>query len=120
MLCGQTMNLMSAIGIVVTCGVVINDSILKLDAVNEYRKAGWKLMDAIHEAGRRRLRAIVMTSLTTIIAMVPMLFSSDIGAELQQPLAIAMIAAMCIGTLVSLFVVPFIYWNIYRRKETGR
>jgi len=118
--CGQTMNLMSAIGIVVTCGVVINDSILKLDAVNELRKKGWKLTDAIHEAGRRRLRAIVMTSLTTIIAMVPMLFSSNMGAELQKPLAIAMIAAMCIGTLVSLFIVPFIYWTIYRRKEIQR
>ena len=53
-ICGHTMNLMSAIGIVVTCGIIINDSILKLDAINELRKEGVPLMEAIHEAGRRR------------------------------------------------------------------
>ena len=115
--CGHTLNLMSAIGIVVTCGIIINDSILKLDAINEYRKAGMPLMDAIHEAGRRRLRPIIMTSLTTIFGMVPLLFSFDIGSELQKPLSIAMIAAMLIGTMVSLFIIPLVYWYIYRREE---
>ena len=76
---------MSAIGLIVTCGIVINDSILKLDAINELRKAGVPLLEAIHEAGRRRLRPIIMTSLTTIFAMVPLLFSSDMGSELQKP-----------------------------------
>jgi multidrug efflux pump subunit AcrB len=57
-----------------------------------------------------------MTSLTTIFAMVPMLFSYDMGSELQQPLAVAMIAAMTLGTLVSLFVVPLFYWLIYRTE----
>lgn len=113
-LCGHTLNLMSAIGIIVTCGIIINDSILKLNTINELRKQGMPLLDAIHEAGHRRLRAIVMTSLTTIFAMVPMLFSYDMGSELQQPLAVAMIAAMTLGTLVSLFVVPLFYWLIYR------
>ena len=65
---------MSAIGLIVTCGIVINDSILKLDAINELRKAGVPLLEAIHEAGRRRLRPIIMTSLTTIF-MVPLLSS---------------------------------------------
>ena len=55
-----------------------------------------------------------MTSLTTIFAMVPLLFTSDMGSEMQQPLAIAMIGAMVMGTLVSLFVVPLVYWGIYR------
>ncbi|MCI5665030.1 MAG: efflux RND transporter permease subunit [Mediterranea sp.] len=114
--CGHTLNLMSAIGIIVTCGIIINDSILKLDAINELRKAGIPLLEAIHEAGRRRLRAIVMTSLTTIFAMVPLLFSSDMGSELQKPLSIAMIGAMAVGTMVSLFIIPLIYWYIYRNK----
>ena len=66
-ICGHTLNLMSAIGLIVTCGIIINDSILKLDAINELRKeAGMPLLEAIHEAGRRRLRPIIMTSLTTI------------------------------------------------------
>lgn len=115
--CGHTLNLMSAIGLIVTCGIIINDSILKLDAINELRKSGMPLLEAIHEAGRRRLRPIIMTSLTTIFAMVPLLFSLDMGSELQKPLSIAMIGAMFIGTLVSLFIIPLIYWFIYRRAD---
>lgn len=118
-LCGHTMNLMSAIGIVVTCGIIINDSILKLDSINELRKAGMPLLEAIHEAGRRRLRPIIMTSLTTIFGMVPLLFSFDMGSELQKPLAIAMVSAMFIGTAVSLFIIPLVYWFIYHRNEKG-
>jgi multidrug efflux pump subunit AcrB len=116
-LCGHTLNLMSAIGIVVTCSIIINDSILKLDAINVLRKAGRPLLEAIHEAGRRRLRPIVMTSLTSILAMVPLLFSFDMGSELQKPLSIAMIAAMSVGTLVSLFIIPLVYWYIYKNEK---
>lgn len=116
-ICGHTLNLMSAIGLIVTSGIIINDSILKLDAINELRKAGVPLIEAIHEAGRRRLRPIIMTSLTTIFAMVPLLFSFDMGSELQKPLAIAMMGTMCIGTLVSLFIIPLVYWFIYRKRE---
>ena len=116
-ICGHTLNLMSAIGLIVTCGIIINDSILKLDAINELRKEGMPLLEAIHEAGRRRLRPIIMTSLTTIFAMVPLLFSFDMGSELQKPLSIAMIGAMFVGTLVSLFIIPLIYWFIYRKER---
>ena len=114
---GHTLNLMSAIGIIVTCGIVVNDSILKMDAINELRKAGMPLVEAIHTAGRRRLRAIIMTSLTTIFAMVPLLFTSDMGSEMQKPLSIAMIGSMVVGTLVSLFIIPLIYWFIYRKER---
>lgn len=117
MVFGQTLNLMSAIGIIVTCGIVVNDSILKIDAINELRKAGMPLEKAIHTAGQRRLRAIIMTSLTTIFAMVPVLFTSDMGSELQRPLAIAMIGSMIVGTLVSIFIIPLFYWLIYRKHE---
>ncbi len=118
MIFGQTLNLMSAIGIIVTCGIVVNDSILKLDAINELRKDGMPLVEAIHTAGRRRLRAIIMTSLTTIFAMLPVLFTSDMGSELQRPLAIAMIGSMVVGTLVSIFIIPLFYWSIYRKHES--
>ncbi len=113
-LCGHTLNLMSAIGIVVSCGIVINDSILKIDLTNDLRKQGMPIREAIHTAGHRRLRAIVMTSLTTVFAMGPLLFTSDIGSELQKPLAIAMISTMIVGTFVSLFIIPIIYWRIYK------
>ena len=114
--CGHTLNLMSAIGIIVTCGIVVNDSILKIDSINELRKAGMPMYEAIHTAGKRRLRAIIMTSLTTILAMVPLLFTSDMGSELQKPLAIAMIGSMVVGTLVSLFVVPLAYYMVEKLK----
>ena len=114
---GHTLNLISAIGIIVTCGIVVNDSILKIDSINELRKAGTPLFEAIHTAGRRRLRPIIMTSLTTIFAMVPLLFASDMGSELQKPLSIAMIGSMLLGTLVSLFIIPLIYWFIYLKHE---
>lgn len=115
---GHTINLMSAIGIIVSCGIVVNDSILKLDSINELRKEGMPLIDAIHTAGHRRLRAIIMTTLTTVFAMVPLLFTSDLGSELQRPLSVAMIGTMMVGLVVSLFVIPLIYWFIYRRHET--
>jgi multidrug efflux pump subunit AcrB len=113
---GHTLNLMSAIGIVVTCGIIINDSILKIDMINELRKKGTPLMEAIHTAGHRRLRAIIMTSLTTVAGIVPMMFAGDLGSELQKPLAVAMISSMIVGTLVSLYIIPLVYWWIYRRK----
>lgn len=117
-LLGHSLNLMSAIGIIVTCGIVINDSILKISMINELRKQGTPLLEAIHTAGHRRLRAIIMTSLTTILAMVPLLFSFDMGSSLQKPLAIATVSAMIIGTLVSLFVIPLVYYLLYRKKST--
>ena len=118
--CGHTLNLMSAIGLIVTCGIIINDSILKLDAINELRRQGWALLPAIHEAGRRRLRPILMTALTSVCGMVPLLFDSDMGSELQHPFVISMLGSMAIGTAVSLFVIPLFYWFIYRRADRGR
>ena len=114
---GHSLNLMSAIGIVVTCGIIVNDSILKVDIMNQLRSEGYKLMDAIHEAGRRRLNAILMTSITSIVCMVPLLFSFDMGSELEKPLALATIGGMLAGTPVTLFVVPLVYWWIYRKEE---
>lgn len=114
---GNSINVMSAIGMVVACGIVINDSILKIDMINQLRKEGMPILEAIHTAGHRRLRAIVMTSLTTILAMVPLLFSSDMGSELQAPLSLAIIGGMTVGTPISLFVIPLIYWFIYRNHK---
>lgn len=117
LLTGNTLNLMSAIGLVVACGIVINDSVLKLDMINRLRRRGVPLYDAIHQAGDRRLRSIIMTSLTTILALVPTLFAFDFGSSLQKPLAISLISAMFFGTLISLFVIPHIYAFIYRKHK---
>lgn len=112
---GVSINLMSLIGLVVICGIVINDSILKLDTINQLRRQGRDLSTAIHEAGHRRLKSIIMTSLTTILAVAPFLSRGNMGADLQYPMALVIIVGMTVGTLVSLFYVPAVYAAIYRR-----
>lgn len=117
MLCaGVSLNLMSIIGIIVMCGIVINDSILKVDTLNQIRKQGRSLMYAVLDAGRRRLKPILMTSLSTILAMVPFLTRGDMGSDLQYPLSIALIGGMVVGTLVSIFFIPLIYFDIYKKR----
>ena len=113
----ESLNLMSMIGMVVMCGIVINDSILKVDTINRLRDKGYGLKHAILEAGSRRLKAILMTSLTTILAIAPFLVRGDMGSDLQYPLSLALIAGMIAGTFVSVFFVPLAYYVIYKRTE---
>lgn len=113
---GQSFNLMSAMGMVIMTGIIITDSILKLDVINTLRKEGYPLMEAIRVGGHRRLRAILMTALTSILAMLPLLFTNDLGSELQKPFSYALIGGMVVGTIVSLFLVPLVYWYIYRNE----
>lgn len=117
-LAGESLNLLSLIGMVVTGGIVVNDAIIKLDMIERARREGLGRRAAIHRAGRRRLRAIVMTSLTTILALAPVLFASGLGAELQRPLAVAVLGGLSIGTVGSLYVVPLFY--IYLTREWER
>jgi multidrug efflux pump subunit AcrB len=114
---GETLNLMSAIGIIVMSGIIINDSILKIDTINRTRAEGHSVLDSIHIAGIRRLKPIIMTSLTTILALLPFLFFKGLGADLQKPLALAIIGGMTIGSLVSIYIVPIIYWLAYRNRD---
>ncbi|MDD4193008.1 MAG: efflux RND transporter permease subunit [Mangrovibacterium sp.] len=109
---GEGINLMSMIGMVVMTGIIINDSILKVDTMNQLVKEGYPLVRAVAEAGHRRLKPILMTSLTSVLALVPLLFTSDLGSELQKPLALAVIGGMTLGTLVSLFLVPLAYYYL--------
>ena len=114
---GLSINLMSMIGLVVISGIVINDSILKIDTINRMRKAGYALRQAVTEASSRRMKAIIMTSLTTILAVCPFLSRGNMGDDLQYPMSIVIIVGMTVGTLVSLFVLPALYYSIYRRKD---
>lgn len=116
-LTGTGINMMSLIGMVVVCGIVINDSILKIDTINKLVKQGMGVDAAIHEAGHRRLKAIIMTSLTTVLSVAPFLSRGNMGADLQFPMALVIIVGMNVGTLVSLFYVPAVYSFIYKRKS---
>ena len=120
-LAGESLNIMSMIGMVVMCGIIINDSILKVDTINRlYRSVEnpqkHTLLKAIMVAGHRRLKPIVMTSLTTILAIVPFLHRGDMGSALQFPLSFAIIVGMIVGTMVSLFFVPLVYYILYRKR----
>lgn len=117
---GAGINLMSLIGIVVMSGIIINDSILKVDTINRMRRLGHGLLRSIMIAGRRRLKSILMTSLTTILGIAPFLIRGNMGADLQFPLSLALIGGMIVGTVVSIFFIPLIYYEIYRRGEHRR
>ena len=110
---GESLNIMSMIGLVVMSGIIINDSILKVDTINRLYRSGVPLQKAVWSAGHRRLKPIVMTSLTTILALLPFLHKGDMGSAMQFPLSLTLIVGMTIGTLVSLFFVPLVYWIVY-------
>ncbi len=112
----MSINLMSMIGIVVMSGIIINDSILKIDTIIQLQRQGYPLMRALLVAGQRRLKPILMTSLTTILALVPLLLSGGLGAELQAPLAVALIGGMLLGTVVSLYFIPLSYYHFRKSK----
>lgn len=113
---GESLNIMSMIGLVVMSGIIINDSILKVDTINRLRKSGMPLLRAVFTAGHSRLKPIIMTSLTTILAIAPFLNRVDMGSDLQYPLSLTIIIGMSVGTLVSLFFIPLIYYVIYRKR----
>ncbi|MFS4456911.1 efflux RND transporter permease subunit [Maribacter sp. 2304DJ31-5] len=114
---GMGINLMSMIGIVVMSGIIINDSILKMDTILQLQRQGHSLLRALIVAGQRRLKPILMTSLTTILALVPVLLTGGLGGELQAPLAVALIGGMLIGTLVSLYFIPLCYYQLAKKKN---
>ena len=114
---GTGINLMSLIGIIVMSGIVINDSILKVDTMNKLYNQGTPLMRAIVESGHRRLLSILMTGMTAILSLLPILFTSGLGADLQKPLALAIIGSMLLGTLVSLYFVPLCFYYLKKRRK---
>jgi len=99
---GQTLNVISVIGMVVLAGIVVNDAIVKIDYTNQLRRQGLTLREAILEASRVRLRPILMTTVTTILGLFPMALGLGRGSELQQPLAITVIGGLALATFLTL------------------
>ena len=115
-LVGDSLNILSVIGMVVLIGLLDNDSILKIDTMNRGRET-LRLMESIRQAGLRRLKSQMMTYLTTVLGLLPVLFSGGLGAELQRPLALSVIGGMSVGVLVSWTVIPVLYWFVENRKK---
>ena len=106
---GAGLNTMSLIGMVILVGIVVNDAIIKVDFINQLRREGHALREAILEAGRVRLRPIVMTTVTTVLGLMPMALGFGRGSDLRAPLAIAVIGGLLSATALTLVVVPVAY-----------
>lgn len=117
-LTGQSINLMSLMGAVVLVGIVVNDAIIKTDFINQRRAAGMPIREAILAAGRDRVRPILMTTITTVLGLLPLAMGFGQGAELRAPLAIAIVGGLTSATILTLFIVPVLY-SIVVRKKTG-
>ena len=114
---GKALSIMSFIGIIILVGIVVNDSIVKIDTIERLRKIEkMELREAIVETGKRRFRPILMTSITTIVGLIPLSMGIGAGSELSQPMGITVVFGLLSSTLLTLYVVPIIYY-ILERKE---
>ena len=104
-------------GFLVLSGIVVNNGIVFIDYTNKLRRGGMEKRRALIEKGKTRMRPILMTSLTTILAMSVMALSNGQGAEMGQDMAIVTIGGLLYATLMTLFIVPVMYDIIYRKKE---
>jgi HAE1 family hydrophobic/amphiphilic exporter-1 len=114
-LTGQSLNAVSLIGMVVMIGIADNDAVVKLDAIRRFRAQGHAVDQAVLLGGRQRLRAIAMTSITTITGVLPLVFGWGSGGELYQPLAAGVIGGSVSATLVTFFLLPTAYAVVERR-----
>lgn len=105
----QGLNTMSLIGVVILVGIVVNDAIVKVDFIVQARTRGASIRDAVLEAGRVRLRPIVMTTVTTVLGLFPMALGIGRGADLRAPLAISVIGGLLVATALTLLVVPVVF-----------
>ncbi len=108
-LTATTLNLQSAIGCIMLGGIAVNNAILLVDQAGRLRRDGMSTVDALSEAGRRRLRPILMTTLTTILALLPLAFGVGEGADAQAPLARVVLGGLAASTLITLLLVPAVY-----------
>lgn len=114
---GTTVNIMGVIGMVMLVGIAVNSSIILVDRIGQLRESGLSMTDAIAEAGQQRIRPILMTSLTTILALVPMALGIGEGASLSSPMAVAVIGGLTTSTLLSLIVIPCVYYVFESAKK---
>lgn len=114
-LSGSEISVIAMIGFVMLAGIIVNNGIVLIDYMNQLRESGMEKRAAILEAGRTRLRPVLMTALTTILALSTMVFSNDMGSEMAKPMAVVTIGGLLYGTLLTLIVIPCVY-DLFNRK----
>src|SRR5580698_1248379 len=118
-LTGTTLNIMSLMGIVMMVGIVVSNSILIVEFTRRLREDGQPLRQAVSLACRVRLRPVLMTSLATLIGLVPMAMKMGAGSETYAPLARAIIGGLAVSVVLTVFIVPCAYFIFYRREQTA-
>ncbi len=113
---GTTINSVALIGLIMLAGIVVNNAIVLIDAINQARERGMEKLEAIKLAGRTRLRPILITSVSTVIGLIPMAIGIGEGAEIRRPMAITVIAGTLVATFLTLVVIPVLY-SVLDRKE---
>ena len=119
-LCGFDVSVVALLGFLVLSGVVVNNGIVLVDYINRLRKSGMELKEALITAGKVRLRPILMTALTTILAMSTMALGFGEGMEMVQPMAVVAIGGLLYATLMTLFFIPVIYYLMHRPRKKGQ
>lgn len=114
---GSDVSVIAMIGFVMLAGIIVNNGIVLVDYINQLRRGGTEKKEAIVEAGRTRLRPILMTAVTTILGLIPMVVGQSMGTDMTRPMAIVTIGGLIYGTLLTLFVVPCIYDMLNRKKD---
>jgi HAE1 family hydrophobic/amphiphilic exporter-1 len=117
---GITMSVISMVGGVMLVGIVVKNAIVLVDYINLMRDRGLELKEAIVVSGESRLRPVLMTSLTTILGMLPLALSRGSGSEIWSPMGIAVIGGLVFSTLVTLILVPVIYMMMVRRSDSRK
>jgi HAE1 family hydrophobic/amphiphilic exporter-1 len=120
LLTNTTLNLQSAIGCILLCGIAVNNAILLVDQAGRLRREGSSTIEALSEAGRLRLRPILMTTLTTILALLPLALGIGEGADAQAPMARAVLGGLVASTLITLVLIPAVYAVFFRDARTTR
>lgn len=116
-LTGTTLSVIVFIGLIMLAGIVVNNAIVLVDLINKLREQGMERMEAIAEAAQLRFRPIMMTTLTTVLGLLPMALGLGEGAEMRTPMAITVIGGLTVSTLLTLVVVPVMYALLDRRPD---
>jgi CzcA family heavy metal efflux pump len=111
---GTSLNIVSFLGAIIGVGIVAKNGILMLDFVDQLRGRGLSLVESLVQSGRRRLRPVLMTSMTTFLGLLPLAYGVGAGADMLRPLAIAVIGALCVSLLLSLIATPVCYYLLMR------
>ncbi len=115
---GEPLSMMSLMGFAILMGTVVNNGIVLVDYVNQLRRGGLEKRDALVAAGQTRMRPILMTALTTILAMIPLVVSTEIGASMERGMALVVVGGLAYATFMTLYIVPILYDLLYRKVPT--